>query len=115
MGQRFQSVFLMASRRKILWRVPRVGQLRALKKDPTKKLFYVEAWHSNPKKANPGPYFFSIRDSQVPTWWLEKTTRWVAEYVAQEEFSILYREHAEQALDFLFEELSRRAPKPVVG
>lgn len=107
----------MASSRKVIWHVPNVGQLRALKKDPDKICFYVEAWHQNPDRKRRGPYFFSVRDPRIPIWWIERRIKEISEDFAKagKGYLVIYGERTERALDFLFAELSRRAPKPVVG
>jgi hypothetical protein len=109
----------MASRRKVLWHVPNVGQLRCLKKDPNKLAFYIEAWHTKRDRLGKkrGPYFFYVRDPRVPTWFLVRKVKQIAEDYSGwgPAWKEIYGERTERALDYLFAELSRRAPEPVVG
>lgn len=108
----------MSSSRKVLWRVPNVGQLRCQKKDPSKLSIYLEFYWNDALQPKKGyePFFISVR--KVPDHILQRKITSVTGVLLSEQRTYeKYRwsngsesiARIEQFLDLLFAELGRRA------
>jgi hypothetical protein len=120
----------MASRHRVIWSVPGVGQLRCLKKDSSKISFWVESYiNGDPKR---GPFYVNLQDHRKyvrPTFenFIRRMIHHITGlYESWSSYSEWYKStsttqvqltvrHIELALDYLFAALGRLAEKAVIS
>lgn len=105
----------MASRHKVLWNDGWIGELRALKRDPSKTSFWLALYWKRGSRKGLHAGYFEIH--KVPTNLLQERIVEFAEECGENLTSRTehYRAHLEQALDYLFAELGRRAGRKVIS
>jgi len=92
-----------------------VGQLRSLKKDPTKKSFWIDLFFTRGVRKGKFAGFFELRE--VPLRFIEEriqTATATYEKWQGTSMGLLYNARIEQALDYLFAELGRRTNRKVI-
>lgn len=108
----------MTSKHRILWRLPDVGELRCLKKDPNKLTFWVYAFHQSKAVTHCVNLQRHKYDSNTPGF--EKFVRRkiasvTDRYLEEQERHSPNLQRYELALDYLFATLGRLARKAVVS
>jgi hypothetical protein len=114
----------MASRHRVLWRVAGVGQLRCLKKDPTKLSFWIETWvyTKDHKHLRHGPFYLNLQNHlHYKRKHFEAFIRRMILYVSKEYENRLQFWNQQEieriglALDYLFAVLGRLAEKTMIS
>jgi hypothetical protein len=109
----------MSSSRRVLWFVPRAGQLRCLKKAPEKKSFWIDLYYTRGPKKERFAGFYEIHG--LPTRFIEERIKLISEAYQSMDFQSIqakvfdFARRAEIALDFLFAELGRRASRRMIS